>query len=83
MGIYLDGIGKLARRNVLCQVERKSLDIRIRDLNGKNYRLYEPELWGECNPERVHLKYKPNKLVLIIKKGGMETRKWPKLGFSG
>ena len=78
--IKLDGIGKIPGRNVQCKFERKVLDLKIRDLNGINYRLREPELWGEIYPDKCKYLVKKNKIILKLRKADMETQ-WEKLGY--
>jgi len=78
--IKLDGVGKISRRNIQCKFERKSLDLKVRDLNGKNYRLREPELWGEIYPDKCKYIVKKSKIILKLRKSDMETQ-WEKLGY--
>ena len=40
----VDGIGKIPSENVTCDFLDQSFDLRIQNLNGKNYRLRVPEL---------------------------------------
>jgi len=79
--IYLDGIGNIPRSNITCVFEQKSLDLKIRDLDGVNYRLCEPELWGSIRPEKCRVVVKKNKLTLELTKADLE-RKWTKLGYT-
>ena len=78
--IKLDGVGKIPRRNIQCKFERKALDLKIRDLNGANYRLREPELWGEIYPDKCKFIVKKSKIIVKLRKADMETQ-WEKLGY--
>ena len=38
----IDGVGSIPADNISCEFEDQSLDLKIQDLNGKNYRLRFP-----------------------------------------
>jgi len=40
----LDGIGKIPKENTTCEFEDNSIDLKVQNLNDKNYRLRIPEL---------------------------------------
>jgi len=40
----LDGIGKIPKENITFEVEDDNLDLKVQNLNNKNYRLRIPEL---------------------------------------
>ena len=40
----IDGVGSIPKDNISCEFEDTSFDLKIQDLNGKNYRLRIPTL---------------------------------------
>ena len=80
--IPLSGVGSIPRGDVSCTFEKRALDVKIRNLNGINYRLLVPELWGDVDPEKCNAVVKKDKIILKICKANMEQRQWDKLGYS-
>lgn len=78
--ISIEGVGRVPKSNVSCTFGRKTLDLKVRDVSGRNYRLCEPELWGEVNPDACKMIVKKNKIVLKLRKTNAE-RQWEKLGY--
>lgn len=64
----IDGVGKIPKDNISCEFTDKSFDLRIHDLNSKNYRLRVPELQARIEIAESKFKVKSNSVTLYLKK---------------
>ena len=64
----LDGIGKHNKHNIDCEFTDNSLDLRVLDFNGKNFRLRISPLNNLIDPAASKMKVKSNSIVLELKK---------------
>lgn len=72
MKVYIlsgfDGIGKHPKQNIDCEFNDQSLDLRILNFSGKNFRLKIAPLNGLIDPAASKLKVKSNSITLEMKK---------------
>ena len=74
----IDGVGSIPADNISCEFEDQSLDLKIQDLNGKNYRLRFPQLQHEIDLASCKFNIKTNGIsITLIKKESSE--KWTDL----
>ena len=65
----VDGIGKLPKGQVVCEFESNSFDLKINDLNGRNFRLKVPEVQEELDFAMCKYNVKSNGVTItLIKK---------------
>ena len=64
----LDGIGKHSKQDIDCEFNDQSIDLRILNFNGKNWRLKLSPLNGLIDPASCKLKVKSNSISLELKK---------------
>eukprot|EP00347_Sterkiella_histriomuscorum_P009202 403342134 len=64
----LDGIGKHPKQNIDCEFTDNSLDLRVLDFNGKNYRQKIAPLNNLIDPAASKMKVKSNIIVLELRK---------------
>ena len=64
----LDGIGKHEKKNIDCEFNDKSIDLRVLAFNKKNLRLKIDPLGGQVDPASCKLKVKSNSITLELKK---------------
>ena len=67
--VDLEGVHTIDPKGVHVAFTSRSLDVRVDDLNGANYRLKIPELYDVIEPEKSRFRIKKNKIVLILKTG--------------
>lgn len=65
--IDLDGVGTVKDR-VEVNFTKSSFDLKVTDLNGKNYRLYKDNLEKNIVPDKSKFIVKSNKIVLKLQK---------------
>ena len=70
----VDGIGKHNKQDIDCEFTDNSLDLRILNFNGKNWRLKIPSLNNLIDPAASKLKVKSNSVTLELKK--KEKKQW-------
>jgi calcyclin binding protein len=63
----LDGVGAI-KDNVSCEFGKDSFDLKVRGLNGKNYRLVVDNLDNDIVPDKSKVLVKANKITLKLKK---------------
>jgi len=64
----LDGVGSIPKDNVVCEFEDTKLDLRIQDLNGKNFRLRIPELHNKIDIALSKFNIKSNGITITLQK---------------
>ena len=69
----VDGVGDVKER-VTCDFTASTFDLRILDLNGKNYRLRKTGLEKSIEPAQCKAIVKKNKITIKMKKARAETR---------
>ena len=69
----LDGVGAIGKDNVTCEFEDKSFDLRVHNLNGKNYRLRIPELQDTIELSDCKFQVKSNSITITLKKSKNES----------
>jgi len=74
----IDGVGALPRNQVTCDFTPSSFDLKIKQLNGKNYRLIRHNLEKEVNPQKCSFKVKKNRVVIALWKAD-EKNTWMNL----
>ena len=72
----LDGIGKLSKQNIDCEFTDTSLDLRVLDFNGKNYRLRIAPLNKLIDPAASKMKIKSNSITLELRKHDTQKKHW-------
>lgn len=77
----LPGLNALAPNKICVWFHATSLEVRIIDLNGKNWVFLAQELWGQIDPERSSYKVRRDKLSLKLAKreSARSWDKWEKL----
>jgi len=73
----LDGVGKIPKENIACEFEDIKFDLRIQNLNGRNYRLKVPELQGKIKFAECKFNIKSNGITITLVKE--ETERWTDL----
>jgi calcyclin binding protein len=68
----LDGVGKLPKAQVSCQFGAQSVDLQIRDLHGKNYRLLKDNLEHTIQPAECKCIVKENRVTLKMRKADQQ-----------
>eukprot|EP00826_Nyctotherus_ovalis_P010422 TRINITY_DN12748_c0_g2_i5.p1 TRINITY_DN12748_c0_g2~~TRINITY_DN12748_c0_g2_i5.p1 ORF type:complete len:178 (-),score=71.88 TRINITY_DN12748_c0_g2_i5:125-658(-) len=64
----LDGVGKLPKENVEVNFEPRSFDLKVKDLNGANYRLKIAPLNKEINEKDSRFQVKSNSITITLSK---------------
>ena len=64
----LDGIKKLAQDNIQCDFDSHSVDLKIKDFNGKNLRFRVDPLSESIAVEKCSLSVKSNSITLTLVK---------------
>ena len=67
----LDGIGKHDKEAVQCEFEADSCDLKIRNFNGKHYRLRLTPLAYHIDPALSKIQVKSNSITISLKKAEM------------
>ena len=65
--IYLSLEGA-SKEKVVTDFKPKSLELKVHDVNGKNYRFIVPKLCKTINPEASTIIVKPTRIILTLKK---------------
>ena len=74
----IDGVGSIPKDNITCEFEDQSLDLKIQDLKGKNFRLRFPKLQHEIEIAECKFNIKTNGIsITLFKKDKGE--KWTDL----
>lgn len=68
----LEGVGAV-KEGVTCEFTPSSFDLKIKGLNGKNYRLHKEGLQHTIAPKQSKFRVKANKVLLYLYK---EEQKW-------
>jgi len=78
--VDLDGVGSVKDR-VSCDFTSSSFDLQVKDLNGKNYRLFKDNLDKDIVPETSKFIVKKDKVVVKLakKKGEYSFESWTNL----
>ena len=66
--VTLDGVGGAPSDNVTCEFTERSFDLKVMDLNGKNYRLLKNNLFKNVDVGKSTYKVKKNKVVIKLRK---------------
>jgi len=77
----MDGIKKLDPTQIQCEFEAQSIDLKIRDFNGKNLRFKVDPLCDSIAVEKCTMNIKSNSISLTLKKENPRTwrsLKWTK-----
>ena len=65
----IDGVGKLPKGQVVCEFENQSFDLKIQDLDGRNFRLKIPEVQEDLDIGACKYNVKSNGVTItLIKK---------------
>ena len=64
----LDGVGKTPKENISCDFEETSLDLKIQNLNGKNFRLKIAELHNSVKAGECKYNVKSNGITITLVK---------------
>lgn len=83
--LYVDlpTVGSIPRENIHCEFKSNSLDLVVRDLNGKSYRLFKDSLEKDIDPSKSKIIVKSEKIIVKMAKvktseyGGFDY--WSKL----
>uniref|UniRef100_A0A0G4HSK4 CS domain-containing protein n=1 Tax=Chromera velia CCMP2878 TaxID=1169474 RepID=A0A0G4HSK4_9ALVE len=68
----LEGVGSLDPSLVRCSFQKRSLELSVEDLKGKNYRFAVPLLQGEIDETKSSYSVKANRIVLFLRKANAE-----------
>ena len=68
MVMGLNGVGALDKSEVSCDFTKDSFDLRVHNLNGKNYRVLRDNLDKDIVPEKSKLRIKSNKIYVKLHK---------------
>ncbi|OQS07358.1 hypothetical protein THRCLA_00622 [Thraustotheca clavata] len=74
----IDGVGTLPPSNVTCDFTKYSFDLKIKQLNGKNYRLIRHHLDKEIDTKKSKYIYKKNRVTITLWKAD-EKQSWMNL----
>ena len=66
--VALDGVKAIPRENITCDFTKTSLDLIVRDLHGKSYRLFKDNLAHDIDPSASKLLVKVDRLVIKLGK---------------
>ena len=81
MSVYItsgvDGVGAVPKENITCAFTPRGFDLKIKGLNGKNFRLLRSNLAGDIVPGESSYRAKDNRVTLVLKK--RESGNWWKL----
>ena len=69
----LDGIGKHDKEAIQCEFETDSLDLKIRDFNGKNLRFNMRPLEHHISVGDSKIQVKSNSITITLKKADKKT----------
>lgn len=64
----MKGVGNLEKDNISCTFEENSFDLRVTNLEGKNYRFYKNNLEHDIIPDKSKYRVKKDKIILNVKK---------------
>lgn len=76
----LDGIKLIDPSQIQCEFEPMSVDLKIRDFKGKNYRFKIDPLFDCLAVEKCTINIKSNSISITLKKEN--TKKWTSLKWS-
>ena len=62
------GVGEGAKDRVTCDFTASSFDLRIRDFNGKNYRLFRDNLEKDILPDKSKVSVRANRITVKLRK---------------
>jgi len=68
MVMGLNGVGALDKSEVSCDFTKDSFDLRVHNLNGKNYRVLRDNLDKDIIPEKSKIRIKSNKIYVKLHK---------------
>lgn len=79
--VSLAGVKEIPRENVSCDFTKTSLDLIVRDLKGKSYRLFKDNLAHDIDPATSKLLVKSDRLVVKLgkTKGKYGYESWTEL----
>lgn len=66
--VTLDGVKGIPRENITCDFTKTKVDLVVRDLNGKSYRLVKDNLAHDIDPANSKLLVKQDRLVIKLGK---------------
>ena len=66
--VNLPGVGSIPRDSVTCDFTATSFDLIVRDLGGKNYRLFKDNLEKDIDPEKSKIIVKAEKVIVKLHK---------------
>ena len=68
----LDGVGKIPKENITCEFEDDKFDLRIQNLNNKNYRLKIAQLQNKIKFGECKFNIKSNGISITLVKDGSD-----------
>lgn len=79
--VSLEGVKEIPRDNITCDFTKTSLDLIVRDLKGKSYRLFKDNLAHDIDPATSKLLVKSDRLVVKLgkTKGKYGYESWTEL----
>jgi calcyclin binding protein len=66
--VSLDGVKEIPKENISCEFTKQSLDLIVRDLKGKSYRLFKDNLAHDIDPKSSKFLVKSDRLVIKLGK---------------
>ncbi|CAI5743002.1 unnamed protein product [Peronospora destructor] len=64
----IDGVGNLPKENVTCHFTKTSFDLKVIELDNKNYRLVKQHLEKEIDPTKSSFRVKKNRITISLHK---------------
>ncbi|KAG6968139.1 hypothetical protein JG688_00005952 [Phytophthora aleatoria] len=64
----IDGVGNLPKESVTCHFTKSSFDLKIIELDNKNYRLFKQHLEKEIDPAKSSFRVKKNRVTISLHK---------------
>jgi calcyclin binding protein len=79
--VSLEGVKEIPRENITCDFTKTSLDLIVRDLKGKSYRLFKDKLAHDIDPAASKFLVKSDRLVIKLgkTKGKYGYESWTEL----
>ena len=68
MVMGLDGVGSLDKSEVVCDFTKDSFDLRVHNLDGRNYRCVKDNLDKDIDPAKSKIRIKSNKVYVKLHK---------------
>lgn len=71
--ITLNGVQSLPKDQITCQFTKKSLKLKVNNLDGKNHELYIAHLLEEIQPSESYYKVKSDMVLVMLRKDNSKT----------